>query len=154
MNLVQIKHTGSLKAYVPNFNAQMIITPQMDELSKKYIFPDGPHQYVVDAFFKYPELPKDVAGIIKIVEQLKQMDMREGLVPLLNKWIENKCSSRQEGKEVWFQSTIKRLKWKWVFQLEEHQKENPSNVGDKKDEGKHNCCHGCTKVAFHCKVLQ
>jgi hypothetical protein len=27
MNLVQIKHTGSLKAYVPDFNAQMNITP-------------------------------------------------------------------------------------------------------------------------------
>jgi hypothetical protein len=31
MNLVQMKHTRSLKAYVRDFNAQMNATPKMDE---------------------------------------------------------------------------------------------------------------------------
>jgi hypothetical protein len=38
MNLVQMKYTGSFKAYVCDFNAQMSITSKVDELSKKCIF--------------------------------------------------------------------------------------------------------------------
>ena len=41
MNLVQMKHTGSLKAYVHDFSAQMHATCKMNEFSKKCIFFDG-----------------------------------------------------------------------------------------------------------------
>jgi hypothetical protein len=34
MNLVQMKYTGSLKAYVYEFNVQMNAIPKMDEFSK------------------------------------------------------------------------------------------------------------------------
>ena len=37
MNLVEMRHRGSLKAYVRYSNAQMKDTPKMDELSKKFI---------------------------------------------------------------------------------------------------------------------
>ena len=38
MNLVQIRHTGPLKAYVLNLNAPMNITPKIDNFAKKCIF--------------------------------------------------------------------------------------------------------------------
>jgi hypothetical protein len=71
MNLVQMRHTGSLKAYVRDFNAQMNATPKMDEFSKKCIFLGGLQKWVVDALFKFPKLPEDVASIIKIVERIE-----------------------------------------------------------------------------------
>ena len=71
MNLVQMRHTSSLKAYVRNFNAQMNATPKMDEFAKKCIFLGGLQKWVVDALFKFPKLPKDVAGIIKIAERIE-----------------------------------------------------------------------------------
>jgi len=71
MNLVQMRHTGSLKAYVRDFNAQMNATPKMHEFSRKCIFLGGLQKWVVDALFKFPKLPEDVAGIIKIVERIE-----------------------------------------------------------------------------------
>jgi hypothetical protein len=71
MNLVQMRHTGSLKAYVHNFNAQMNATPKMDEFAKRCIFLGGLQKWVVDALFKFPKLPEDVAGIIKIAERIE-----------------------------------------------------------------------------------
>ena len=41
MNLVQMRHTKSLKAYVHDFNAQMNATPKMYEFAKKCIFLGG-----------------------------------------------------------------------------------------------------------------
>ena len=38
MNLVQVKHPGSFKAYVCDFNARMKVTLTMDEFAKKCIF--------------------------------------------------------------------------------------------------------------------
>ena len=38
MNLVQMRHMGSLKAYVLNLNAPMNATPKMDKFAKKCIF--------------------------------------------------------------------------------------------------------------------
>jgi hypothetical protein len=55
---------------VRDFNAQMNATPKMDEFSKKYIFLGGLQKWMVDALFKFPKLPKDVAGIIKIAERI------------------------------------------------------------------------------------
>jgi hypothetical protein len=41
MNLVQMRHTWSFKAYVHDFNAQMNAIPKMDEFAKKRIFLGG-----------------------------------------------------------------------------------------------------------------
>ena len=71
MNLVQMRHTRSLKAYVCNFNAQMNATPKIDEFAKKCIFLSGLQKLVVDALFKFPKLSKNVAGIIKIAEGIE-----------------------------------------------------------------------------------
>lgn len=70
MNLVQMKYTRSLKAYVRDFNAQMNATPKMDEFPKKCISLGGLQilKWVVDVLFKFPKLLEDVAGIIKSVE--------------------------------------------------------------------------------------
>jgi hypothetical protein len=38
MNLVQLRLTGPLKAYVLYLNAPMNATPKMDNFAKKYIF--------------------------------------------------------------------------------------------------------------------
>jgi len=38
MNLVQMRVTGPLKAYVLDLNAQMNATPKMDNFAKKCIF--------------------------------------------------------------------------------------------------------------------
>ena len=71
MNLVQMRHTGSLKAYWRGFNARINVTPKMDEFAKKCIFLGGLQKWVVDALFKFPKLLEDVAGIIKIVERIE-----------------------------------------------------------------------------------
>lgn len=41
MNLVQMKHMGSLKAFVHDFNVQMNATLRMDEFAKECIFLGG-----------------------------------------------------------------------------------------------------------------
>jgi hypothetical protein len=71
MNLVQMRHTWSFEAYVRNFNAQMNATPKMDEFAKRCIFLGGLQKWMVDALFKFPKLPEDVAGIIKIAERIE-----------------------------------------------------------------------------------
>ena len=43
----------------------------MDEFAKKCIFLGGLQKWVVDALFKFPKLPEDVAGIIKIAERIE-----------------------------------------------------------------------------------
>jgi hypothetical protein len=72
MNLVQMRHKGSRKAYVRNFNAQMNATPKMDKFAKKCIFLGGLQKWVVDALFKFPKLLEDVAGIIKMTAPKKK----------------------------------------------------------------------------------
>ena len=71
VNLVQMRHTGSLKAYVRDFNAQMNVAPKMDEFAKKCIFLGGLQKWVLDVLFKFPKLPEDVAEIIKIAERIE-----------------------------------------------------------------------------------
>ena len=71
MNLVQMRHTRSLKAYVCDFNVQMNATPKMDKFAKKCIILGGLQKWVVDALFKFPKLSEDVARIIKIVERIE-----------------------------------------------------------------------------------
>ena len=45
---MQMRHIGSLKANVHDFNAQMNATPKIDEFAKKYIFLGGLQKCVVD----------------------------------------------------------------------------------------------------------
>ena len=71
MNLVQMRLTKSLKAYVCDFNTQMNATPKWMNLLKKCIFLSGLQKWVVDALFKFPKLPKVVVGIIKIAEKIE-----------------------------------------------------------------------------------
>jgi hypothetical protein len=71
LNFVQMRHTGSLKAYVRDFNAQMNATPKMDEFAKRCIFLGGLQKWVVDVLFKFPKFPEVVAGIIKIAERIE-----------------------------------------------------------------------------------
>ena len=69
-----MRHTGSFKAYVCDFNAHMNATPKMDEFAKKCIFLGGLQKWVVDALFKFPKVPKNAAGIIKIAEKIEADD--------------------------------------------------------------------------------
>ena len=85
MNLVQMRHTGSLKAYVRDFNAQMNATPKMDEFAKKCIFLGKLQKWVVDALFKFPKLPRTWQGSSRLQRELKQTALRRSQVALLNK---------------------------------------------------------------------
>ena len=97
MNLVQMRHTGSLKAYVRDFNAQMNATPKMDEFAKKCIFLGGLQKWVVDALFKFPKLPETWQGSSRLQRELKQTALRGSQVALLNKVALARMGS--QGKE-------------------------------------------------------
>lgn len=72
MNLVQMRHTWSLKAYVRKCpNAQMNATPKIDEFAKKCIFLGDLQKWVVYVLYKFPKFPEDVTEIIKIVEKIE-----------------------------------------------------------------------------------
>lgn len=71
IKLVQMKHTGSLKACVLKFYAQMNATSKIDKYAEKCIFLDGVQMWVVDALLKIPKLLEDVAGIIKIAKSIE-----------------------------------------------------------------------------------
>jgi hypothetical protein len=57
INIVQMRHTGFLDAYVHNFNAQMNATPKMDVFARNYIFLGGFQKWVVDAFVQVSKAP-------------------------------------------------------------------------------------------------
>lgn len=71
MNLVQRRHTCSLKAYVCDVNAQMKVTPKMDEFAKKCIVVRGVAKINVNILFKFPKLLMDVAGTIKTFKSIE-----------------------------------------------------------------------------------
>ena len=85
MNLVQIRKTRSFMAYVCGFNAQMNATSKMDEFVKKCIFLGGLQKWMVDALFKFLELPKHMAGIIKIAKKIEVDGPERKLGSPLNK---------------------------------------------------------------------
>ena len=74
MNLVQMRHTMSFKAYVLDFNTQINATPKIDKFAKKYNFYSGLQKWVVNTLFKFPKLLEDMAGIINIVERVEAND--------------------------------------------------------------------------------
>ena len=79
MNLVQMRHPGSLKAYVREFNTQMNGTTKMDEFAKKCIVLGGVSKGVVNTLFKFPKFIEVVAGIIKIAKSIEVDDPEKKL---------------------------------------------------------------------------
>ena len=71
MNLVQIRHTRSLKYYVHYFKVQINAKSKMDEFSKKCNLLSGLQKWIVDILFKFPKLTQDMAGIINIAKKIK-----------------------------------------------------------------------------------
>ena len=71
MNLVQMRHTMSFKAYVCYFNVQINTVPKIDKFVKKCIFLSRLQKWVLNTLYKFPKLPKDVPKIIKILERIE-----------------------------------------------------------------------------------
>ena len=71
MNLVQMKHTGPLKAYVRNLNAQIHATPKMDNFSRKCIFLGGVVKVGGGRLVQIPRAFEDMAGIIKVAKGIE-----------------------------------------------------------------------------------
>jgi hypothetical protein len=128
MNLVQMKHIGSLKAYVRDFNDQMNTTPKMDEFSKKCVFLDGLQKWVVDALFKFPKLPEDVAGIIEIAEQIK----RKSNSPFQQSYFNKNVPRGKRRKNFVSGQKSKDQSGGRSFNKGDHQNGNPSNTSDKR----------------------
>jgi hypothetical protein len=55
---------GLLKAYVLDINTKMNVIQKMDKFAKKHMFLGGIQRLVVDALFKFPNIFKEMAGII------------------------------------------------------------------------------------------
>lgn len=147
MNLVQMRHTGSLKAYVRDFNAQMNATPKMDEFSKKCIFLGGLQKWVVDALFKFPKLPEDVAGIIKIAERIEaDGPERKSSGPSQQSGSNRNASRGKERKKFGFGNKHKGQADGGASNKGEHQGGKPSKGGDKGGDTKAKRCHGCGKI--------
>jgi hypothetical protein len=127
MNLVQMRHTGSLKAYVRDFNAQMNATPKMDEFSKKCIFLGGLQKWVVDALFKFPKLPEDMADNIKIVERIEaDGPERKSSGPSHQSGFSRNASRGKERKKFGFGNKHKGQAEGVVSNKGDHQGEKPS----------------------------
>jgi hypothetical protein len=95
MNLVQMRHTGSLKAYVRDFNAQMNATPKMDEFAKRCIFLGGLQKWVVDVLFKLWQ------GSLRLRRELKPTAPKESQVALLNKTAQTKiCLEAKSARNL------------------------------------------------------
>ena len=86
MNFIQIKHPGSLKAYVCIFHTQMNGTSMMDELSKKYIILGEVSKMVVNNMFKFRKLIEGVAKIIKIAKSIEADDPKRKFGDALQQW--------------------------------------------------------------------
>src|ERR1700738_1744885 len=146
MNLVQMRHTGSLKAYVRDFNAQMNATPKMDEFAKKYIFLGGLQKWVVDALFKFPKLPEDVAGIIKIAERIEaDAPERKSSGPAQQGGFSRNMSRGKERKKFGPSNHFKGQADGKNANKGGHQGGKPPNGGMKGGDMKDKRCHKCGK---------
>ena len=70
MALVRLKQTGSLHAYVRDFNAHLNVLPKLDELAKKVIFFNGLQGWAERALFRMPRLPETCAELLKLAERI------------------------------------------------------------------------------------
>ena len=146
MNLVQMRHTGSLKAYVRDFNAQMNATPKMDEFAKKCIFLGGLQKWVVDALFKFPKLPEDVAGIIKIAERIEaDGPEKKSSGPSQQSGVSRNMSRGKERKRFGPSNQHKGQSEGTTSNKGGYQSGKPPNVGFKGGDMKDKRCHKCGK---------
>ena len=147
MNLVQMRHTGSLKAYVRDFNAQMNATPKMDEFAKKCIFLGGLQKWVVDALFKFPKLPEDVAGIIKIVERIEaDGPERKSSGPSQQSGFSKNGSRGKERKKFGSSNRHKGQVDGTTYNKGGNHVSKPPKGGNKGSEMKDKRCHKCGKI--------
>jgi hypothetical protein len=146
MNLVVIRHTGSLKAYVRDFNAQMNATPKMDEFAKRCIFLSGLQKWVVDALFKFPKLSKDVASIIKIAEKIEADGPERKSSGLAQQSGSSRNMSRgKERKKFGPSNQFKGQLDRTNSTKDGYQGGKPPNVGIKGGDMKDKRCHKCGK---------
>ena len=147
MNLVQMRHAGSLKAYVRDFNAQMNATPKMDEFAKKCIFLGGLQKWVVNALFKFPSLPEDVAGIIKIAERIEaDGPERKTSGPSQQSGLSRNASRGKERKKHGSGMRHKGQAEGGPSNKGEHQGAKHAKSEDKGADAKQKRCHGCGKI--------
>ena len=79
----------------------MNVTSKMDKFAKQCIFLGELQNYMVDALFKFPKLPEDVAGIIlRLWIELKPMALKRSWGALTTKWFKPKYVPRQRTQEV------------------------------------------------------
>jgi hypothetical protein len=150
MNLVQMRHTRSLKAYVRVFNAQMNVTPKkMDEFAKRCIFLGGLQKWVVDALFKFPKLPEDVAGIIKIAERTEaDGPERQSSGPAQQSGSSRNMSRGKKCKKFGPSNQFKGQPDGTNSTKDGYQGGKPPNVGIKGGDIKDKRCHKCGKFGY------
>jgi hypothetical protein len=71
MNLVQIWHTGPLKAYVLNLNAPTNVTPKRNNFAKRCIFLGEVAKVGGECLVQFPKLFEDMVRIIKIAKDIE-----------------------------------------------------------------------------------
>ena len=147
MNLVQIRHTGSLKAYVHDFNAQMNATLKMDKFAKKCIFLGGLQKWMVDALLKFPKLPEDVAGIIKIAERIEaDGPERKSSGPSQQSSFSKNGSRGKERKNFGSSNWHKGQVDGTTYNRGGNHVGKPPKGGNKGGEMKDKRCHKCGKI--------
>ena len=146
MNLVQMRHTGSLKAYLCNFNAQINATPKMDKFAKKCIFLGGLQKWV-DALFKFSKLPEDVAGIIKIAKRIKaDGHERKSSGPSQQSGLSKNGFRGKERKKLGSSNQHKGQVDGTTYNKGGNYGGKPLNDGNKGGNNKNKRCHKCSKI--------
>ena len=147
MNLVQMRHIGSFKAYVSDFNVQMNAISKMDEFAKKCIFLGGLQKWMVDALFKFPKLPKDVAGIIKIVERIEANGPeRKSSGPSQQSKFSKNGSRGKERQKFGSSNRHKGLVDSTTYNKGSNHEGKPLKGGNKGGDTKDKRCHKCGKI--------
>ena len=147
MNLVQIKHIGSFKAYVHNFNTQMNATPKMDEFAKKCIFLGGLQKWVVDALYKFPKLPEDMVGSIKILGRIEADGLeKKSSGPSLQSGLSKNGSRGKEHKKFGSSNRHKGQVNGTTYNKGSNHEGKPPKGGNKGGNMKDKRCHKCRKI--------
>ena len=146
---MKMKHIKSLKAYVHDFNAQMNATPKMDEFAKKCIFLGGLQKWVVDALFKFPKLPEDVARIIKIAERIEaDGPERRSSGPSQQSGFSKNGSLGKERKKFESSNRHKGQVHGTTYNKGGNHVGKPPKGGNKGGEMKNKQCHKCGKISY------
>jgi hypothetical protein len=99
-----------------DFNAQMIATPKLEGVAKKHIFLDGLQMWVMNVLFKFPNLPKDMAWIIKIAKNIDSHGSKKKLSCAPQQSGLSQNLSRQRAQEV------TKTNWRYNSQQRSHPK--------------------------------